>query len=88
MKLHILTKIRNFIRGRIDDLRNKYGSSVAEHLKSNCDSVENFGVDLSSKLSKPHSLFHLKVLAQFIFCPVDRLCRLRECLLGLTIISI
>ena len=91
IKLHVPTKIHNFIGGRTDNLRNTYGSSIAENLINNCDCAVNFSVDLFSILSKSHSSFHLKVFETiFIFILSGRhsLCLQRECLLGLNIIFI
>ena len=69
---HTPTKIRNFVGGPANNLRNTYGSSVTEHLINNRDCAENFSIDLLSILS--HTLhFIWKYLRQFIFCPADRL---------------
>ena len=52
---HVLTKIENFT------ISPTGGSSVKEHLRNNRHRAENFSVWLFSILSKPHSLFHLKI---------------------------
>ena len=39
----------------MDNLRNTYGSSMAEHLINNRDCAEKFSVDFFSVLSKLHS---------------------------------
>ena len=59
---HVPTKIRNFMGGLTDNLRNTYGFSIAEQLINNRDCTEKFSVDFFSVLSKQHSSFHLKVL--------------------------
>ena len=86
---HVPTKIWNFIGGPMDNLRNIYESSIAEHLINNCGCAEKFRVDLFSVLSKSHSSFHLKVLEIIhILTGRQSLSKQREYLLGLNIILI
>ena len=78
---HVPTKVCNFTGGLTDNLRNIYRSSVAGLLINNCDCTENLIVDLFLILSKSHSSFH--ILSERL-----SLCKQRECLQGLNIISI
>ena len=55
-------KMYSFNVGLIDNVKNTYGSSIAEHLINNCDCGEKFSIDLFSILRKSHSSFDLKVL--------------------------
>ena len=55
---HVPTKIRHFIGGPMNNLRNTYRYSIAEYLINKCDCVEKFSVDFFSS----HSTFPLKVL--------------------------
>ena len=81
-------KIRKFIGGPTDNLRNTYGSLIAEHLINNHDCAK-FSVDFFFVLNKSHSSFHLKVLETIhILSGRPSFCKQRECLLGLNIISI
>ena len=78
-----------FIGGSTDNLRNTYGSWIAEHFINNCDCAEKFIVDLYFILSNSHSSFHLKVLETIhILSGRPSLCKQRECLLGINFISI
>ena len=52
IKQHVPMKICNFIGGPLDNLRNRYRSSMAEHLINNCDCAEKFSVKFFSVLSK------------------------------------
>ena len=84
-----LMKMYSFNVGQIDNLKNTYGSSIAEHLINNCDCGKTFHVDLFSILRKSHSSFHLKVLETVhILSGRPSLCKQREYLLGLNIILI
>ena len=44
---HVPTKINNFIGCPTDNLRNTFGSSIAEHFMNNHDSAEKLSVDFS-----------------------------------------
>ena len=82
-------KIPNFIGGLTDNLKNTYGSSIAEYLTNNRSCTEKFTVDFFSVLSKSQSSFNLKVLETIHILPGrPSLCKQRTCLLGLNIISI
>ena len=73
----------------MDNLRNTYGSSIAEYLINNCDCAEKFIVDFFSVLSKSHTSFHLKVLKNIhILSDRPSLGKQRECLLRLNIILV
>ena len=62
---------------------------VAEHLINNLDCAVNFRVDSFSIKSKLLFSFHLKVLETiYILSGRSSLCKQRECLRGLNIISI
>ena len=85
---HVPTKIRqgNYFADRIN---NTYRSSIAEHLINNCNCASSNSVDLFTILRKSHSDYHLKVLETIhIFTHKLSLCKQRECLLGLNLISI
>ena len=60
--LHIYIYIYIYIGGPTDNLRNTYGSSIAEHPINNDNCAVRFSVDFFSVLSKSHASFHLKVL--------------------------
>ena len=66
---HVPTKIHNFIGSPTDNLRNIYGSCMAEHLVS----AEKLSVNFFQVLSKLYSSFPLKYRRLSIFCPVDSL---------------
>ena len=61
IKQYVPTKICNFISEPIN-VKNAYGSSIAEHLIDNRNCTENFSVDLILILNKSHSSFQLKIL--------------------------
>ena len=74
------------IRGQ---LANTSGSSVAEHMINSRECVANFNIDRFSILSRLHSLFHLKVLETlYVRSLQPSLCKQRDCLLGLNVISL
>ena len=81
-------KIRNFIGGSMDNLRNTCGSSIVEHLIDNRDCAEMLSEDFFLIVCKSLSSFHLKILEIIhILSGRPSLCKQRECLLGLNIIS-
>ena len=61
-----------FTGGLVDNFRNTYKSSMAEHLINNHDCAEKFSADFFLVLSNSHSSFHLKVL-ETMFCLADYL---------------
>ena len=82
------TKIRlgNYFADHID---NTYGSAIAEHLINNRDCASTYSADLLTILSRSHSDFHLKMLETiYILTHKPSLCKQRECLLGLNVITI
>ena len=65
------------------------GQVIAEHLINNCNFAFSYSDDLFTKLSKSHSDFHLNVLETFhILTYKSSLCKQRDCLLGLNLITI
>ena len=85
---HVPTKIwqGNYFADRIN---NTYGSSIAEHLINNSNCASSYCVDFLTILSKSHSDYHLKILETIhILNHKPSLCKQRECLLGLNLISI
>ena len=88
IKQDVPTKIRlgNYFA---DHINNIYGSSVVEHLINNRDCASSNSADLFIILSRSHSDFHLKVLETIhILTHKPSLCKQRECLLGLNLITI
>ena len=84
---HVPTKIRlgNYFA---DHIKNTYGSSLAEHLINNRDCASSYSTDLLTILSRSHSDLHLKVFETIhILTHEPPLCKQRECLLGLNLIT-
>ena len=72
-----------------DHINNKYESSIAEHRINNRDCASSYSADLFTILSRSHSDFHLKVLETIhISTYKPSLCKQKECLLGLNLITI
>ena len=70
-------------------LANTSGSSIAEHMINSRECIADFNVDWFSILSRSHSLFHLKVLENlYVRSLQPSLCKQRDCLLGLNVISL
>ena len=68
-------------------IKNAYASSIAEHLINNRNCTSSYRTDLFTILSKLH--FHQKVLETIhIFTHKPSLCKQKECLLGLNLITI
>ena len=85
---HVPTKIQqeNYFA---DHINNIHGSAIAEHLIKNCDCASSYSANLFTILSRSHSDFHLKVLETIhILTHKPSLCKQRECLLGLDLITI
>ena len=62
---------------------------IAEHLINNRDCASSYSVDLLTILSGSHSHFRLKILETIhILTHKPSLCKQRECLLGLNLITI
>ena len=88
IKQHLTARILNLrlIRGQ---LANTSGSSIAEHMINCRECVADFNVNRFSVLSWSHSLFHLKVLETLYLQSFQpSLCKQRDCLLGLYVISL
>ena len=88
IKQHVPTKIRlgNYFA---DYINNTHGSAIAEHLINNRECASTYSADLFTILSRYHSDFHLKVLETiYILIHKPSLCKQREYLLGLDIITI
>ena len=88
IRQHLPARILNLrlIRGQ---LANIFGSSIAEHMINSWECVANFNIDRFSILSRLHSLFHLKVLQTlYVRSLQPSLCKQRDCLLGLNVISL
>ena len=89
-------RIRRYLPGRILNLRlirvqlaNTSGSSIAEHMINSRECAADFNVDRFSILSRSHSLFHLKVLETvYVRYLQPSLCKQRDCLMGLNVISL
>ena len=89
-------RIRQHLPARIWNLRLKRGqlantsrSSIAEHMISSRECVADFNVDQFSIQSRSHSPFHLKVLeTHYVRSLQPSLCKQRDCLLGLNVISL
>ena len=72
-----------------DRMINTYWYSIAEHLINNRNSAASNNSDLFTILSKSHSDYRLKVLETIhILCHKPSLCKQKECLLCLNLISI
>ena len=87
IKQHVPTKIRqeNYFA---DQINHTYESSIAEHLLNNRDCALSYSADLFTTLIKSHSDYYQKVLETIhILTHKPSLCKQRECLLGLTLIS-
>ena len=70
-------------------LANTSGSSIAEHMINRRECVADFNVNRFSILSRSHSIFHLKVLETlYVRSLQPSLCKQRNCLLGLNVISL
>ena len=88
IRQHLPDRILNLrlIRGQ---LANTSGSSIAEHMINSRECVADFNVDRFSIPSRSHSLFHLKVLETlYVRSLQPSLCKQRDCLLGLNVISL
>ena len=93
---HLDLRIRQHRPGRILNLKlkrgqlaNISGSSIAEHMINSRECVADFNVDRFSILSRSHSVFHLKVLETlYVRSLQSSLCKQRDCLLGLNVISL
>ena len=72
-----------------DWINNTYRSSIAEHLINNRNCTSSNSANLFTILSKSHSDFHVKVLETIhIFTHNPFLCKQKECLLNLNLITI
>ena len=70
----------------MDNLRNTYRFSIAEHQIDNYDGAEKFSVEFFSVLGKSHFSFPLKVLETIhILSDRSSLCKQKECPLSLII---
>ena len=88
IKMHLPVRILNLELKR-DQLANTSGSSIAEHVINSRECVADFNVDRFSILSRSHSIFHLQVLETLYVRPLQpSLCKQRDCLLGLNVISL
>ena len=88
IKQHLPTCILNLELKR-GQLTNTSGSSIAEHMINSRECVADFNVDWFSILSQSHLIFHLKVLETlYIRSLQPSLCKQRDCLLGLNVISL
>ena len=62
---------------------------IAEHMNHSRECVADFNVDRFSILNRLHSIFHLKVLETlYVRSLQPSLCKQRNCLLGLNVISL
>ena len=83
IKQHVPTKIRlgNYFA---DHINNTHGSAIAEHIINNRECADLFTI-----LSRSHSDFHHKVLeTMYILTHKSSICKQRECLLGLNVITV
>ena len=88
VKQHAPTKIWQG-NSFVDHINNTYGSAIAEHLINNRDCASTYSADLFTILSRSHSDLYLKVLeAVYILTHKPSLCKQRQCLLGLNVITI
>ena len=72
-----------------DWINNTYGTSIAEHLINNHNCALSYSADLFTNSSKSHLDYHLKVFETIhILTHKLSLCKQRECLLGLNLITI
>ena len=86
-------RIRQHLPARILNLRhirgllaNASGSSISEHMINSRECVADFNVD---RFSRSHSFFHLKVLETlYVRSLQPSLCKQRDCLLGLNVITL
>ena len=89
IKQHMPTKIYagNWLA---DKINNAYGSAITEHLVNNCNCAFSNSDDLFTVLSKSHLDFHWKVLETVhnILTYNPSLCKERDCLLALNLITI
>ena len=82
-KQHLPARILNLERV------NTSGSSIAEHMINSRECAADFNVDQFSILSRSHSIFHLKVLETLYTRSLQpSLCKQRDYLLGLNVISL
>ena len=87
VKQHVPTKIRlgNYFA---DHINNTYGSVIAKHLINNRECASTYSADLFTIFSWSPSDFYLKVLETiYILTHKPSLCKQRECLLGLNVIT-
>ena len=85
-----------YLPARILNLKHKRGqlanisrSSISKHMINSRECVADFNVDQFSILSQSHSIFHLKVLETlYVRSLQPSLCKQRDCLLGLNVISL
>ena len=88
IRQHLPARILN-LRLKRGQLANTSGSSIAEHMINSRECVADFNVERFSILSRSHSPFHLKVLETFYVQSLQpSLCKQRDCLLGLNVISL
>ena len=88
IKQHLPARILN-LRLKRGQLANTSGSSIAERMINSRECVADFNVDRFSILSRSHLLFHLKVLETlYVWSLQPSLCKQRDCLLGLNVISL
>ena len=88
VKQHAPTKIwlENYFA---DHINNTYGFAIAEYLIDNCEYASTYSADLFTILSRSHSDFYLKVLETiYILTHKPSLCKQRQCLLALNVITI
>ena len=89
-------RIKEYLPARIlnlelkrGQLANSSGSSIAEQMINSRECVADFNVYRFSILSRSHSIFHLKVLETLYIRSIQpSLCKQRDCLLGLNVISL
>ena len=88
IRQHLPDPILN-LRLKRRQVANTSGSSIAEHMINSRECVADFNVDRFSILSRSNSLFHLKVLETlYVRSLQPSLCKQRDCLLGLNVISL
>ena len=88
IRQHLPVRILNLTLKR-SQLANTSGSSIAEHMTNYREYVADFNVDRFSILSRSHSTFPLKVIETLYVRSLQlSLCKQRDCLLRLNVISL
>ena len=88
IKQHLPVRILNLELKR-GQLENTSRSSIAEHMINSRECVAEFNVDRFSILSRSHSIFHPKLLETlYVRSLQPSLCKQRDCLLELNVISL